>query len=116
MTETIKKTFEKNKRNKGPQTQKPGGKPKGKKPFNKGKKKPVQLKRDEPVFLYLCACHGEKAVKIPCERTAEDRAEGKKSESPLGTWRCSISKKKTKVSRKKNKPEEVNETNSEATA
>jgi hypothetical protein len=75
----------------------------------RNKKKPVQLKRGEPTFLYLCDCHNERAGKTPCERSADDRQNGKHSESPLGTWQCQVSNSKCKVRRVKNKPVEGEE-------
>lgn len=104
-----KKTFEKNKRSKGA--------PKGSKYAKKGRpaKKAVKpLERDTPVYQYLCQCHDLEAVKKPCEHTAEDRQDKKFSQSTLGTWTCSVSKKKTKVRRVKNKP--VEETPDEGSA
>lgn len=70
----------------------------------KGKKgDPIaKVKRGEPIFLYLCECHNERAKKTPCERKAADRADRKFSESTLGTWRCSITGHKTKVKRVRN--------------
>lgn len=70
----------------------------------KGKKAaPVaRVKRGEPVYLYLCDCHNERAKKNPCERSAADRAERKYSESTLGKWHCSVTGRKTKVKRVRN--------------
>lgn len=79
---------------------------------NKGKKfrKPVpKLKRGEPVFSYYVEGTDVKATKVPCERTAEDRAERKFSQSTLGTWRDPRNGKKCKVTRVRNKPEVANE-------
>ena len=67
----------------------------------------VPTKRRAPKFLYLCKCHGEKATKTPCERNGDDRKEGKFSESPLGTWRCPVTRKKCKVDRRMPVPQEV---------
>lgn len=73
----------------------------------KGKKKALPpIKRGAPVFEYLCECHDQRATKEPCERRREDRAEGKFSESPLGKWHCSVTKRKCKVRRHKVKPAE----------
>jgi hypothetical protein len=69
------------------------------------------VKRGNPIFLYLCKCHGERATKTPCERSNEDRSEGKSSMSPLGTWRCSVTHQKCKVDRRSPLPtkEAINE-------
>lgn len=100
-----KKRAEQHKRNKGPkdgQAKQRGSKYAKK---NKGRKKPAPtpLKRGEPVNTYLCLCHDQQATKPPCERKAEDRAERKYSESPLGTWKCSVNGRKCKVRVTKNK-------------
>lgn len=82
--------------------------PKGKKPVKKGGKKLLpKVKRGDPVFAYTSVCCGVRADKSPCERKPEDRAEGKFSDSPLGTWKCPACHKKCKVTRGKNKVEEV---------
>ncbi len=65
-------------------------------------------RRSAPKFLYHCKFHGEKATKTPCERGHEDRKEAKFSESPLGTWRCSVTRKKCKVERRSPVPQESN--------
>lgn len=81
---------------------------------HKGQRKPVvQNKRGEPVFLYYVEGTNIRATKTPCERTAEDRAEKKFSESHLGTWRNPVTGKKCKVVRVRNKPEETNESQSQ---
>lgn len=91
-----KKRAEQHKRTKGATQRKKGkGKPKGK-PVPKGPSSIV------PVSLYFCECHDEQASKAPCSHTEKDKAENKKSASPLGTWRCSVTKKKCKVRRRKN--------------
>lgn len=72
----------------------------------KGRKKALPpIRRGEPAYLYVCECHDERATKTPCERKPEDRAEGKFSESALGKWICSVTKKRCKVQRRKNKQE-----------
>jgi hypothetical protein len=69
-------------------------------------------KRAAPKFLYLCKCHGQRATKPPCERANDDIRENKFSESPHGTWNCSVTHQKCKVDRcMPEKPkEESNET------
>lgn len=51
------------------------------------------------VFSYISKCCGAQANKPPCEWEKEDRKEGKKSQSGLGSWRCSQCKKGCSVSR-----------------
>lgn len=108
-----KKAFENNKRNKGPQDgqAKDSGSKYAKKHKGKGKQKPAPapVNRQDPVNDYLCLCHDVKATKTPCERNADDRRDRKYSESPLGTWRCSVSNRKCNVRVKKHKAEESNE-------
>jgi hypothetical protein len=73
----------------------------GQKPPKYGNKpRPQAAKKSAPKFLYLCKCHGERATKSPCERSGDDRQEGKFSQSPLGTWRCSVTRRKCKVERR----------------
>lgn len=67
---------------------------------------PVAKAKRDPVFIYLCDCHGEQAKKTPCERRIDDKHAGKYSETSLGTWRCSVTKRKCKVKRHRNKPTE----------
>jgi hypothetical protein len=102
-----KKRAVQHKRNKGPKDgqAKRGGSKYAKKQKGKAKPAPASVKRGEPVYNYLCICHGQQATKPPCERKSEDREERKYSESPLGTWRCSVTKRKCKVTRHKNKVE-----------
>lgn len=107
-----KKRAVNHKRNKGPQDgqSKRGSRYASKAKGKKGQKPaPAPVKRDEPVNDYLCLCHDVKATKTPCERKDEDRRERKYSESPLGTWRCSVTNRKAKVRVKKHKAEESNE-------
>lgn len=71
----------------------------------KGRRKPApQLQRGAPVFVYLVAGTDVRATKVPCERTAEDRAERRYSQSTLGTWRDPRTNRKCKVVRLRNKP------------
>jgi hypothetical protein len=74
----------------------------GQKPPKYGNKPRQQAaaRKSAPKFLYLCKCHGERATKSPCERSTEDRYENKFSQSPLGTWRCAVTRKKCKVERR----------------
>lgn len=75
-----------------------------KKPYkakNKGKgavKAAVVRKQNEPVFAYNCECHGSRATKVPC-------VSSEKKDSTLGSWRCSITNRPTKVTRTKAKEE-----------
>jgi hypothetical protein len=74
---------------------------------NKFRKSPAikPLKRDVPVFLYTSDCHDAPAEKPPCERSDADREKRQYGHATLGTWKCTVCKKKAKVRRKKNKPE-----------
>ena len=67
---------------------------------NKTRPQAAARKSGPPKFLYLCKCHGERATKSPCERSGDDRQEGKFSQSPLGTWRCPVTHRKCKVERR----------------
>lgn len=84
-----------------------GGSKYSKKNHGKSRKTVPKLKRGEPVFTYYVQGTDVQATKVPCERTAEDRAERRWSKSPLGTWRDSRNGKKCKVDRVRNKPEVV---------
>lgn len=65
------------------------------------------------VFNYTSVCCQEPANKPPCERAKDDRKEGKPSQSPLGTWKCTRCKKTCKVTRSLRKVE-VREVTQEA--
>jgi hypothetical protein len=102
-----KKRAVKHTRSKGPKPGEARPNSTGSKYAKKGKnrKRPVpQLKRGEPVFTYFVAGTDIKATKVPCERTAEDRAERRWSQSTLGTWRDPRNNRKCKVERVRNKP------------
>jgi hypothetical protein len=93
-------------RTKGPKPNGSAGSKYAKKNNGKKFKKPVpKLKRGAPVFLYFVQGTDIQATKVPCERTAEDRAERKFSQSTLGTWRDPRNNRKCKVDRVRNKPE-----------
>lgn len=75
-----------------------------------GQKKAVpHVKRDAPVFLYYVQGTDTLATKTPCEHKAEDLAERKNSQCPLGSWRNPVTGKPCKVDRVKNKTEDRDE-------
>lgn len=55
-----------------------------------------------PTFTYTSRCCEAATKKDTCERSVEDRREGKFSESGLGKWRCMACKHKCIVRRSKN--------------
>lgn len=75
----------------------------------RNKKKGVKVaprKLGAPVFNYNCQCHDVKASKKPCiADVATQFSDRNKLEHSLGTWTCSITRKKCKVNRTKNRPE-----------
>lgn len=50
---------------------------------------------------YVSECCNTAAKKEPCERSKDDRKEGKLSQAGLGKWHCSVCRKTCKVSRRK---------------
>jgi hypothetical protein len=73
---------------------------------NKGVAPLPPVKRDAPVFLYFVEGTDVQAKKTPCER---DRAatKDKPSQSTLGHWRDPRTNRPCKVTRVRNKQEEV---------
>lgn len=69
--------------------------------FKKAKKAPVKKSTtaENAVYLYLCECHGVPATKPSCIKVDKKSAETQ----TLGSWRCSMTQKPTKVKRV-NKP------------
>lgn len=58
----------------------------------------------QAINTYISSCCGSPAKKPPCERTKDDRKEGKFSQTGLGKWHCIKCRKKciVKVMREKN--------------
>ena len=77
----------------------------------RNKKKGVKgtaKKLGDPVFLYTCHCHDEKAGKKPCSIDSDTQfSDRNKPEHSLGSWTCKLTGKKCKVNRTKNKVEEI---------
>jgi hypothetical protein len=81
-------------------------KQKGKQKFSPAVLKP--FKKVPPVFDYLCECHGLPAKKKPLTiDKATDFKDRNKLEHSLGTFNCSVTRKKVKVSRVKHKEEDA---------
>lgn len=71
---------------------------KGKQAFKKAAK---VRQAGVPTFLYTSVCHSASATKTPCEADTGVKLEDRKSS--LGTWLCSVCKRKAKVTVKLNK-------------
>jgi hypothetical protein len=87
-----------------------GSKYKGK---NKGKAVVRVYKQGLPVFTYKCDCHDLPATKKACAKGNGEVDDNGFFQSPLGTWNCTITRRKCKVSRHRAK-EVREETHSQA--
>jgi len=79
---------------------------------NKGKKPQRTVKRGEPAFLYYVEGTDIQATKTPCEKDYEATPQ-RPAQSHLGTWKNPLTGKKCKVTRKRNKPEDTDESQSQ---